>query len=329
MRVICLLSFAPLLAATGCGVVVEPGHRGLIFDTRLGLKHDVLPPGKWHPGVHGNVIDYDVTYSTKHQEVRTISADRMALVANMSLRYRPVESQLYDLTVEIGSNYYDEVVQPEFMAAARGVLARHSYKELEKNNQAIEDEVEAELRNRIKGKHIEVSSVTFERIEYAQEVIEADRALLVGERESERKRSALENDALRQKLELQHEEERSRQKVDAELRAKETERKLAEEQAAIEKVQAETEAATKVTKAKADAEAIKLLADAHAKEKKAEAVALTPLAVMMHAYDALGRLGGEKTTFLFGDFSKVPQFLFPNVPMFRNALGAPLALRNE
>ena len=39
----------------------------------------------------------------------------------------------------------------------------------------------------------------------------------------------------------------------------------------------------------------------------------------MHAYDALGRLGGTGSTFLFGDYSKLPGWLFPNMPGFQVA----------
>ena len=31
----------------------------------------------------------------------------------------------------------------------------------------------------------------------------------------------------------------------------------------------------------------------------------------MHAYDALGKLGGEGTHIMLGDWSKLPGFLFP------------------
>jgi len=55
-----------------------------------------------------------------------------------------------------------------------------------------------------------------------------------------------------------------------------------------------------------------LLAKADAEKRKAEASTLTPLMVQMHAYDALGKLGGSGTTIMLGDFSRVPAFLFPN-----------------
>ena len=87
-------------------------------------------------------------------------------------------------------------------------------------------------------------------------------------------------------------------------------------------MQAETEAATRVTRAKAEAQAISALADAHAKEQHAEAVALTPLMVQMHAYDALAKLGGSGTTIMLGDWSHVPNFLFPGTGGWRVSAAA-------
>jgi regulator of protease activity HflC (stomatin/prohibitin superfamily) len=216
-------------------------------------------------------------------------------------------------------------VGPEFRTAIRGMFARHSYLGLQQQNEKLEDEIEEELRRRINGKHVEISSVTMEEIVCAQEIVNTVQARLVAEQER-----------LRRNAQLAHEQEVADMRANAELKKKKHDQEMADAQAAmdrarveaeaeVKKVEAETEATTKLTRAKADAQAISLLAKAHADEKRAESIALTPLAVMMHAYDALGKLGGENTTFLFGDYSKVPQFLFPRIPAFQNMLGAPLA----
>ncbi len=182
---------------------------------------------------------------------------------------------------------------------------------MQKINERIEDEIEAEVRRRITGKHVEISSVTMEELNYAPEIANAVRSKLVGEQEALRRKAALEADALRQKLELEHAAEREKLQTEADIRRKEKERRIAEEQSLIDKTQAETESSTKLTRAKAEAESIHLLARAQAEQKKAEASALTPLSVMLHAYDALGRLGGSGTTIMLGDWSHVPNFLFP------------------
>ena len=66
-------------------------------------------------------------------------------------------------------------------------------------------------------------------------------------------------------------------------------------------------------RARLEAQSIAVLAEAHAKERHAEAVALTPLMVQLHAYDALAKLGGTGTSILLGDWSRVPNFLFPGM----------------
>jgi hypothetical protein len=45
--------------------------------------------------------------------------------------------------------------------------------------------------------------------------------------------------------------------------------------------------------------------------------------VMLHAYDALGHLGGSGATIVLGDWAHVPSFLFPRVPSLQNAFTLP------
>ena len=71
--------------------------------------------------------------------------------------------------------------------------------------------------------------------------------------------------------------------------------------------------------ARTEAETRILLARATAEEHKAEASSTTWLTVQMHAYDALGKLGGDGTTILIGDWARLPNFLFPHAGAFANA----------
>lgn len=49
------------------------------------------------------------------------------LLLRFAVIYRPIVSELSRLDTEIGQNYYEEVVGPEFRSVARGVFARHSW----------------------------------------------------------------------------------------------------------------------------------------------------------------------------------------------------------
>ncbi len=308
------------LICVGCGgAVVEPGHRGLLFDPKAGgNRHEILAPGyykldacflRW---VCPRIDQFDITYQTHKEDIQTVSAEGLIMNTKIAIIYRPIVSELYELNTEIGPNYYEEVVGPEFESAARGVFAHHSYLELAGQNEKVEDEVEADVRRRTKGKHVEVASVTIEGIAYAPEIATAVQMKLIGEQEAARQKAVLEADAKRKKSEIEFQTEQARLKAELSVRQKKDERVIAEEQATIDKVKSEAEASQRLTRARAEAEETKILAKAEVERRKAEASTLTPLMVQMHAYDALGKLGGSGTTIMLGDFSRVPAFLFPN-----------------
>jgi regulator of protease activity HflC (stomatin/prohibitin superfamily) len=348
----------------GCAATtVEPGHRGLYFEpTGRGLHREVLQPGKYRLGwcflycTQNRVDDFDVTFSTHAEAIHTKSQEGLDLGLKLSIIYRPIVSELYQLDTEIGQNYYDEVIGPEFRSACRGVFARHSYTELQRKNESIENEVEEEVRRRTAGKHVEISSITLESVEYAPEIAEKIRAKIAGEQEAARQQAAIaweadkkrqatessaaqrklevETEAAQKKLELEKETESQRMelakeaetarfKAEQDLAAVDTQRKVTRAQAEIDRLRAQTEADKKIIEARADAEVKKQMARAHAEEQRAETAGVTPMQVMMHAYDALGQLGGNGTTVVLGDWAHVPSFLFPRVGSLQNAFTLP------
>ncbi|HEY1552002.1 MAG TPA: SPFH domain-containing protein [Kofleriaceae bacterium] len=318
------LALCITLLVAGCAYqTVQPGHLGLRYEAHGGLHRDTVPEGRYNLGWClfrdcGRIIDFDVTFSTAHQELKTTSQEGLALDLELSVIYKPIIAELYELDTEVGTNYYDEVVGPEFRSAASGVFARHPYTELAANKEKIEDEIEKDVQRRIKGKHVVIASITLESIAYAPEIQTATRERIVGEQEAIRQKAAMENEALKQKRALEQETERKQQEIQnttqeqelklrMDLAEKKNEREIAEEDALLEKAKA----AATVVKARADAEAMTIMARAHADENRAQTQSISPLTVQMKAYEALGQLGGTGTTILLGDFSHIPQFLFP------------------
>jgi regulator of protease activity HflC (stomatin/prohibitin superfamily) len=353
MTMTCLAIATAMAGASGCAATtVEPGHRGLYFaPMNGGLRREVLQPGTYRLGwcflycTPNRVDDFDVTYSTRTEDIHTQSVEGLDVGLKLSVIYRPIVTELYQLDTEIGPNYYEEVVGPEFRSACRGVFARHSYAELQKKNESIENEVEAELRRRTAGRHVEISSVTLESVNYAPEIAEKIRQKIAGEQEAARQQAAiaweaekkkqlataeaaqkklsLEQEAEQQKLELAKQAETARFKAEQQLAALETQRKVTKAESEMSRLRAQTEAEKKIIEAKADAEATKQMARAHAEEQRAETAGVTPMEVAMHAYDALAHLGGTGTTIVLGDWAHVPNFLFPRVPSLQNAFTLP------
>ena len=322
MRVLSLLL---VLCPLSCAYyTVNPGHRGLRFDPHEGGLHQrVLDPGIYNLGWCflrdcGQVDDYDVTYSTHREVVSTVSAEGLSMDVHVAVIYRPVISELYDLANEIGPQFYDEVIGPEFRSSARGVFAGHAYDELMVKNEKIEDEIENEVRRRTRGKHVEIASITIEAVDYAPEIATAKRQKLVAAQDALRQKATVEAEALRRRTQIeteaeaarlrsQSETEEEKRQSELELLKRRNERAQAEEQVALEKAQAEA----RLIKAGADAKEMKVLAEGEIAKNRAKALELTPLMVEQKAYEALSNLGGSGTSIYLGDWSHVPNFLFP------------------
>ncbi len=356
MRLSQAMTMAALLAlgATGCArQAVEPGQRGLRYDPHGGgVKPEVLQPGSHGLGWCfmrdcGYIETYDITYQTRKEALFTPSSEGLAMDVRVTVMYRPVVSELFQLHTEVGRDYYEAVLGPQFRSAARSVLARHSYTNLVGQLGKIEEEVTAEVRRRIRGKHVEVASITLENVKYASpEIASAVEKRLIGLQEAQRQKAAIEAHAARErtKLELaaaqtkfQAETEATQAKLQAELatdkskreaelevaRAK-NQRLVVQEQLAVAKLEAQQ----KVIRAKATAEERKLLAEAKAAENRAEAAAHTPLTVQAAGYEALGKMGGNGTTLFLGDWSRAPQFLWPRgyggAPMMAPPMAPPI-----
>ena len=251
IAVLCMLFSA-------CSTTVQPGHLGLYFDGFHGtLQRAPVGPGLHYLGFMGRMEDFDVTYSTRGEDIHTVTAEGLQLELKIAVSYRPVRAELYELDTEVGTNFYDKVIGPAFRSATRGVFARYSYLDLMKRNEQVEDEVRSDLRRRIAGTHLEIALVTVESVKYGDEIVTAVRGKLASEQDAARQRTLLEAEAVRRKIEA---EDTQREKL--------LEIELAKKQVELDLLREEADAATQVTRAKADAESAKYLEQEVAKQAK-------------------------------------------------------------
>lgn len=164
-----------LISSAACAhATIEPGHRGLLFaPDQGGLQREILVPGRYPVGGSSHIDDFDVTYTTQHEEVLTFTRERHPVGVRVAVIYRPIISELYQLDSEIGPSYYEEVVGPEFRSVARLVIARHALLDLPSNADAVETDMEQMLRQRVAGKHVEIASVVIEKVDYSPRALQA------------------------------------------------------------------------------------------------------------------------------------------------------------
>jgi prohibitin 1 len=344
-RATALLMIAAL-GLVGCGrQAVEPGQRGLRYEPHNGgVKPDVLQPGSYGLGWCmfrdcGYIETYDVTYQTRKETVFTPSSEGLAMDIKCTVMFRPVISELYALHTEIGKDYYEEVLGPEFRSAARNVLARHSYTNLVGQLDKVEDQIEEELRRRTHGKHVEIASITLEEIKYASpEIASAVEKRLIGQQEAARQKAAIEAQAAREKTQLELAAAQAKLKAETEANQARLQNEIAAEKSRTEselhllqaKNQKEVlaqqlqidklEAQRKVIQAEASAKERSLLAA----RRRTRIAPRTALTVQAAGYEALGKLGGNGTTIFLGDWSRAPTFLWPK-QYLTPPMGQPMA----
>jgi regulator of protease activity HflC (stomatin/prohibitin superfamily) len=211
------LATALCVMVSGCAAVIEPGHRGLLFDPSSGgLQHEVLQPGRHSVGLNGHIEDFDVTYSTQKAKLECHSKEALPVEVEVSVIYRPIVAELYALATELGPGYAEEVVIPEFRVATRAVIEQHPIMGLQAQDVGLESEIEQTLRRRISGKHIEISAVTVQAVALPAELKEAIARKAAAKRDAEAVR--LEADDACTKL-----------RAELEAKSRELDRMLAEE----------------------------------------------------------------------------------------------------
>ena len=104
MRTLVFSALAATLAMTGCAgrsAVVDPGHMGIIFDPMHGVRHDPVGPGYYRLSNSCREMkcprmdDFDITFSTKKEDINTTSQEGLGLQMHLAIIYRPVATELY------------------------------------------------------------------------------------------------------------------------------------------------------------------------------------------------------------------------------------------
>jgi regulator of protease activity HflC (stomatin/prohibitin superfamily) len=85
----------------------------------------------------------------------------------ISVQLRPDPEELYQLAIEIGPEYYERLVRPEFFTLTRNVTANFSHLDLPEKSPVIEEKILTSLRERLTGKHLEFYNVTLDHIMYS------------------------------------------------------------------------------------------------------------------------------------------------------------------
>jgi regulator of protease activity HflC (stomatin/prohibitin superfamily) len=161
-----ILSLLALIILAGCGTTVPGGYHGIYWQRFQGVDTTIYADGfKWH-WPWSDVVLYDTRWKTESENVDILSLDDLHMEIEIALRLKPKEHELYELHQQVGSNYYREIVQQQFRAVTRTVLAKYKYNDITKKSVDIQNTILAQLREAINGKHLDLNAVEIKHVEY-------------------------------------------------------------------------------------------------------------------------------------------------------------------
>ena len=240
-----------------CIKTVPTGHTGVV--TTFGKVEDYT----YEAGVHfdkpwSKVTNMDNRTQKATLSVGAFSSDIQAVDIVYTVNYQIYKSNAQEIYKNIGSDYFEVVVQPKVLEALKGVFAKYNAESLIANRDKLSKEVEDVLVSSVSIYNIEIVSTAIENIDFTDTFTDAVEAKQVAEQN---------------KLKAQTEQEQLIIEANA--------------QAEKVKIEAQAQADAQIIAAQADAEVAKIGADAAEYQGQKDAAIMSNLGAMLSKYPNL------------------------------------------
>lgn len=225
-----LAAIAVLFAGSIC--CVSTGHTGVV--TTFGRVENYT----YDAGVHlknpvSRVFQMDNRVQKASIDLECFSSDIQEVTCTYTINYQISKTNAQDLYRTVGKNYYDTVITPNVAESVKTIMAHYTAEQLISNRDALGDEIEGLLSDRLVSYDIEIVSTALEDIDFTDSFTAAVEAKQV---------------AVQNKLKATTEQEQ--QTMEAQQKA---DRSVIEAEAAANVARIQAEADLEVQKINADA----------------------------------------------------------------------------
>jgi regulator of protease activity HflC (stomatin/prohibitin superfamily) len=185
--------------------IVPPGHVGVLI--LFGKVHSSITEGLHlvNPLVNMELMNVRTQEIFEHAEAPSKEGLNVELEVSCLYHLNPREAM--KVYRQIGPNYQEIVVKPQFRSAIRGVTVRHDAKDLyTSSREMIANEIFEDLATDMDKRGIDVEKILLRRIQLPASVVEAINSKLAAEQEAQRMRFVLakeEQEAERKRIEAQ------------------------------------------------------------------------------------------------------------------------------
>lgn len=200
-KIFTVMTIAWILVLTGCGTTVRPGQMGLKWrPLTYGLDKEPVKEGFYPHLFWNDVLVYSVQWQSFTEKVDALTKDDIHINVEAVVKVRLLPRELYQLQLEVGPDFYNTALKPEFLTTVRSILADYTMVEIPEKSPEIEAKILTDLRRRIEGKHLEVNNVAISHIDFPAGVLQAIETKQAKEQEKIQK--VFELDISRQEAEI-------------------------------------------------------------------------------------------------------------------------------
>jgi len=205
LGVLGIIAIVALSLGAGCmTTTVGAGEQGVKFSSFSGTDLDkTYGEGLQLHAPWANIEKYEVRVQETTEPIVAISSNGLSIKMDISVRYRPITSDLPQLHTKYGRDYFRRMVQPALRSVAREVIGRFTPEELYSTKRSeLQVQIEDGVRAAVEGEYIEVAAVLIRRVELPAQIQAAIENKLKEEQEAER----YEYTIIKERLEAQRKE---------------------------------------------------------------------------------------------------------------------------
>ena len=239
--VVAALVLAALIFTT-CTATVETGYTGIV--TTFGRVEDrTMEAGLHFKSPFQKIIAMDNREQKTSFTTEAFSSDIQQVNITGSINYAINKSTAMNLFKEVGTDYFNKLINPRMLEITKGVFSKYTAENLVANRQNLSESIRDGLYAELKDYGINVVSLSIENIDFTDAFTDAVEAKQVA---AQRKLQA-EIEQAQMTMETQQQAERQRINAEAE--------------AAVAKINADADAYAVKVRSEAEAEANKLIAE--------------------------------------------------------------------
>ncbi|MBW2281711.1 MAG: prohibitin family protein [Deltaproteobacteria bacterium] len=120
-----------VLAAASIGCVrVDSGGAGVLWTITGGTQKGVFSEGLHIVAPWNRMVVYDVRAQDRLEQMQMLTNNGLTVGLEVSVRFRPMISDVPKLHAEIGPAYYDKILKPILRSVTRDVIGQYTPEEV-------------------------------------------------------------------------------------------------------------------------------------------------------------------------------------------------------